>query len=691
MPSENQIKLIRAVLIEGNPGDVRLMREMLLSARNLRFEIECFDRLASGLERLRQPGIDVVLLDLSLPDSQGMDTIARVHAEGTEVPIVALSGTDDDRIMQDTLKHGAEDYLVKGTFGTEILVRTIRFAIECRQLREELARARVAALETAQARSEFLANLSHEIRTSLNGLLGMTSLLGNMPLSVDQQATMAIARSSANTLLKIVNDLLDFSKISAGKVVLAEVDFDLWTAIETVMDIFTVQARDKGAVLDSFIESEVQTRLRGDAGRLCQVLTNLIGNALEFTSNGSIKAHIQCVGGDAGQSILRFEVRDTGIGIALDSRRNIFQAFAQADSSITWRGGGAGLGLTISAQLVELMGGRIGLESEPGRGSTYWFTAMFAHQPAAMVADCNSGLMAEETESRSQPSPPSRTAGQIASMLPAEIRQRIQILMVEDNLVNQRVGIRMLDRIGYQAETAVNGRVALEKLAIAGFDIILMDCQMPEMDGYQATREIRRREGAARHTPIIGVTARALPGDREECLRAGMDECIAKPILLKDLAAIIDKWANLANPPLGPSAILHPAPRDAGAQSPGSRVQTSAIPVLDQAVLADLRGYQNPGEPDFVTELIGIFGKDLTGRLTQIRSGLETGDAKRIYQAAHALKSACGELGAERMREICGRLALCTAEGSLGAAAPIAHELEDEAVEVRAALASNCV
>src|ERR1700730_13262608 len=203
-------------------------------------------------------------------------------------------------------------------------------------VREELARARVAALETAQARSELLANLSHEIRTPLNGLLGMTSLLGNMPLSVDQQATMAIARSSANTLLKIVNDLLDFSKISAGKVALEEVDFDLWTTIETVMDIFTVQARDKGAVLDSFIESEVQTRLRGDAGRLCQVLTNLIGNALEFTSNGSIKAHIQCVGGDADQSILRFEVRDTGIGIALESRRHIFQAFAHADSSSTW-------------------------------------------------------------------------------------------------------------------------------------------------------------------------------------------------------------------------------------------------------------------------------------------------------------------------------------------------------------------
>jgi signal transduction histidine kinase len=408
MPSENQIKLIRAVLIEGNPGDVRLMREMLLSARNLRFEIECFDRLASGLERLRQPGIDVVLLDLSLPDSQGMDTVARVHAEAAEVPIVALSGTDDDRIIQDTLKHGAEEYLVKGTFSTEILVRTIRFAIECRQLREELARARAAALVTAQARSEFLANLSDEIRTTLNGLLGMTSLPSDMTLSADQQTTMSIARSSANTLLKIVNDLLDFSKISAGKVVLEEVDFDLWTTIETVMDIFTVQARGKGTVLDSFIESEVQTRLHGDAGRLRQVLTNLISNALEFTTNGSIKAHIQCVGGDAGQRILRFEVRDTGIGIALDSRRNIFQAFAQADSSITWRGGGTGLGLTISAQLVELMGGRIGLESEPGRGSTYWFTAMFAHQPAAMVADYNSGLMAEETESRSQPSPPSR-------------------------------------------------------------------------------------------------------------------------------------------------------------------------------------------------------------------------------------------------------------------------------------------
>ncbi len=815
MPSDSVSETIRVLQVEDNAGDARLLRERLLSAPGLRFEVETLDRLASAAERLRHPGIDVVLLDLSLPDSQGIETITRLHTHAPDIPIVALSGMDDQSIIQEAVKLGAEDYLVKGAFSTDILRRTIRYAIDRRRLREDLARARDVALESARVRSEFLANMSHEIRTPLNGVVGMTRLLIDTLVSADQREMLEIACMSADTLLKIVNDILDFSKISSGKVVLDDADFDLAGAVESVVRIFSEEARGKGVVLDSFIDNNVPARLRGDAGRLRQVLTNLVGNAVKFTAAGEATVQVERIGGDDDHSILRFQVRDTGIGIPFDGQRNLFQAFTQADSSTTRRFGGTGLGLAISAQLVELMGGSIGLESESGRGSTFWFTARFPHHPAGarepgaddsrlvgaqvLIVDCNTAsarvignhlsawrmrseiagsmaqalavlkqrhsagdpfriaivdlqlpaqggldlaraiqnspelagvrvlglyalgsrpeqslagvagirallskpirqsqlfnmlntLMTPQAEGASDSPRRSRVAHEISSTIPAEIRDRIRILLVEDNLVNRQVEMRMIDRIGYKADQANNGRLALEKLAEADFDLILMDCQMPEVDGYTATRKIRRREGSARHTAIIGVTAHALPGDREECLRAGMDDYIAKPVMPEDLAAMIDKWVEI----IGRPRELPPEPRllNSSIEAVGTGSRVSAATVLDDAVLANLREYQNPGEPDFVTELIGIFSDDLTNQLAQITAGLRAGDAKRVCQAAHALKGASGELGARRMREICERLELSAAQGSISDAPAMARELEDEAVQVRAALAIHCV
>jgi two-component system sensor histidine kinase/response regulator len=812
MPTRNATEPIRVLLIEDNPGDARLVRERLRSVPGAGFEVESVERLASAIERLSHAGIDVVLLDLSLPDSQGIETIVRLHAKAPDTPIIALSGRDDQSIIEMAVKQGAEDCLLKGAFSTEILVRTIRYAIDRRGLREDLARARDVALESARVRSEFLANMSHEIRTPLNGVVGMTRLLIDTLVSADQREMLEIASMSADTLLTIVNEILDFSKISAGKVVLEEADFDLATAVENVVQIFSEQAYTKGLVLDSFIDDDVPMRLRGDAGRLCQVLTNLIGNAVKFTAVGEATVRVERVGGDADHSVLRFQVRDTGIGIPLDGQRNIFQAFTQGNTSITRRFGGTGLGLAISAQLVELMGGNIGLESASGRGSTFWFTARFPHHPVVGSGDSSpehlrlervrvlvvdgsdvsarvigehlrawrmrsefvanqaqalaafkqalavgdpfqitiidlqladrggldlaraikgmpelagvpvlglyalgsrpeqtltrisgirsllgkpvrqsqlfntlNALMTASAEFSPEPPRRARSMREIRSAIPEEIRQRTRILLVEDNLVNQQVEMRMIDRIGYHAVPVDNGRIALEQLAHTDFDIILMDCQMPEVDGYTATREIRRREGSARHTPIIGVTAHALPGDREECLKAGMDDYTAKPIMPEDLGAMIDKWVTLINQP--------PADTTVEVALPGSSVakQAAAEGVLDESVLAELREYQNPGEPDFVTELIGIFSEDLTNRLIQISDALEAGDANRVRQAAHALKGASAELGAQRMRVICSRLELSAAEGSIVAGPAMARELEEEAVQVRAALATHCI
>jgi signal transduction histidine kinase/HPt (histidine-containing phosphotransfer) domain-containing protein len=815
MLGQNLIQPIKVLLIEDNPGDVRLVRERLLSAPHARFEVESVERLDRGVERLRSPGIDVVLLDLTLPDSRGVETITRLHGEAPTAPLIALSGLDDPGIIQGAVKLGAEDYLVKGAFSTDILVRTIRYAIDRQQSREALASARDSALEAERVRAEFLANMSHEIRTPLNGVVGMTRLLIDTLMSVDQREMLEIACMSADTLLKIVNEILDFSKISAGKVVLDEVDFELSEAVESVVGMFTEQAQVKGVVLDSFIEAGVPTRVRGDAIRLCQVLANLIGNAVKFTAAGQATIRVERVGGSADHSILRFQVRDTGMGIPIDGQRSIFQAFTQADGSTTRRFGGTGLGLAISAQLIELMGGSIGLDSEQGRGSTFWFTARFPHhaEPAAkdtgpkqsqlagmrvLIVDCDAlsaramsehvqawrmrcevvatrvaamaalqqaleagdhfaiaildlqmpghewldlaetikarpelagtrvlglyalgnrpeqnlcraagiralqgkpvrpsrlynalvGLLAEQPESPPVPPPRPRTTRDISSRMPQLIRDATRILLVEDNLVNQQVEMRMIDRIGYHAQPAANGRIALEKLQLEDFDLILMDCQMPEVDGYTATREIRRREGSARHTSIIGVTAHALPGDREECLRAGMDDYIAKPVMPEDLAAMIDKWVEIIKTPnLLPESAELPS-TEAGVKNPNECIPPS---VIDEAVLAELREYQNPGEPDFLTELIGVFGEDLTDRLAQINAGLQAGDPERVRQAAHALKGASGELGAKRLREICARMELSATPDSIWTVPAMLRELQDEAVHVRAALAVHCV
>jgi len=799
------------LLVEDNPGDARLVREALRGGRGVRFTLEYADHLAIGLDRLRRPGIDVVLLDLSLPDSQGIDTILRLHQEAPGVPIVALSGNEDERVVEGAVRNGAEDFLVKGTFSTDLLARAIGYAIDRRKAREELALARDSALESARLRAEFLANMSHEIRTPLNGIIGITRLIAETQLTVDQREMTEIASSSADTLLRIVNDILDFSKLSAGKVTFEEADFDLGTAVEEVLQIFGEQAESKHVALNSFIEGDVPVLLRGDANRLSQVLINLVGNAVKFTPRGETTIRAGRVSETPGDVTLRFTVRDTGIGIPLDSQRHIFQAFAQADGSTTRKYGGTGLGLAISAQLVELMGGNIGLQSEPGSGSSFWFTATFRKQPAAhqalaiqarlkgvrvLVADHNhaSGhLIAEHLASwgmrcemaasateamtvlrkaamagdrfaialidmqlpemdglavaraikadvtitatrllgiyslggrpdesqmkaagisamlakpvkQSQlfntltamtavapddnalaavpPRRPARPVRDIKSQLPAPVRESTRILLVEDNIVNQQVALRMIERIGYKACTAANGREALEVLAQNPYDIILMDCQMPEMDGYTATREIRRLEGTSRHTTIIGVTAHALAGDREDCIKSGMDDYLPKPVTPQDLVEMIDRWVKAGVHQNGSSHEA--APSDGQHETGGA---ASSLPTIDPRILAQLEEFERPGEASFVAKLLTLFLSDLTKRRAEIRSAMAAGEALRINRAAHALKGASGEVGASQLRELCGRLETHTAGGSVEAAESLVMAFEEEADRVHLALA----
>ena len=458
------------------------------------------------------------------------------------------------------------DGKVIGVLGTieDITQRKLAEAelIQHREHLEDLVKLRTAELTAAkeqaevanQAKSVFLAHMSHEIRTPLNGVVGMTSLLMGTELDARQRDYAGSIRNSSEVLLTVINDILDYSRIEAGKLEFAALDFTLRSTLQNVIDLLGLEARQKGLALTGRIDPAIPKVLRGDPDRLQQVLLNLVNNAIKFTAEGSVTMRVELRREEAERVELYFEVTDTGIGIPVELRDRLFQSFSQLDSSTTRKYGGTGLGLAICKRLVEMMHGMIGVESSPGKGARFWFTVILANSAFPVREQPGSDLNRQTEDIILLPLLHSDTGtdhGRETNVvaeegLITEGNDKVNILVADDCTTNQKVALLMLAQMGYAAHAVANGREALEQLAQNQYELVLMDMEMPELDGLQATREIRLGHAGNSGIGIIAMTANAMQGDREKCLAGGMDDYIAKPIDPKLLFRKINGWLEKA-------------------------------------------------------------------------------------------------------------------------------------------------
>jgi CheY-like chemotaxis protein/HPt (histidine-containing phosphotransfer) domain-containing protein len=485
----------------------------------------------------------------------------------------------------------------------------------------------------------------------------MTSLLLGTELSAEQRDYAETVRSSADNLLDLLNDVLDLSKVEAGRLELEVLDFDLFQLVRDVTYLLKINAEEKGIALTAAIDDDVRLAVRGDPGRLRQVLLNLVGNAVKFTGHGSVHLRVMSdqppspdvVAGD--RLNLRFEVIDTGIGIAPEVCGRLFESFSQADASTTRRFGGTGLGLAISRSLVSMFEGEIGVESELGVGSTFWFTARLlagALSPAPPRLDEATVVQPSATPSL--------------------------VLVVDDNATNQKIAVRMLEALGHRADVAADGVEAVSAWANVPYDLILMDCQMPLMDGYEAARTIRAAEAAGRRTPIVAMTASAMAEDRERCLDAGMDDFLSKPVQLSDIRDAMNRWLNRSPET---AATTAPAPiRSAGIEG--------HVPVLDEVIIAELRSYGR----DFLVPLVEEFMTTVPERLVSIRAAVGDGDPERLARAAHALRGGTATMGAARVAQACAQIEEAGVRGDLATAARSMPALEVEISRLLTAVSS---
>jgi signal transduction histidine kinase/HPt (histidine-containing phosphotransfer) domain-containing protein len=784
-------------------GDHTLAESLLLAVRPDGGSLGVVASGDEAIKFLQNHPLDILFLDLKSAQEDCLSVLRHIRHQPPATPIftVGFGPAGENSIAIKAFGLGLNEFVQtpfeNGVFrarisGAVLLKRTLD-ELTIRQ--RELAEACRAAEANARAKSEFLAAMSHEIRTPMNGVVAMTGLLMETHLTPDQRSYVETIYNSSESLLKIINDILDFSKIEAGKMELERRSFDLRACIEESLDLLAPRAFEKYLDLAYQVSDEIPAQVEGDSQRLRQVLINLIGNALKFTERGGVFLQVEKLAplpvdeGNASLSRLHFAVRDSGIGIPPDRLVRLFRPFAQADAATARKYGGTGLGLAISRRLVELMGGRMWAESEPGAGSTFHFTvklstasteipaflqprqrlarlkililedapvvrnlladqcrrwgmnphpaessaqvvellrggAVFdlalvdAHLPdvdgAAVAAEMqkipaaakmpvvfmttpgkkNSDgggtevffahhvskpvkpgqLCAVLEQSLSSPRLPARPVEPLSPEIPLAQRYPLHLLVVDDNAINTKVAARILHQLGYQPEVATNGLEAVKLIEKQPFDLVFMDVMMPEMDGFEATRHIRKIQTDGQHghlrpqITIVAMTAHAMPGDREKCLAAGMDDYLAKPIRPKEVRDMIEKWAGKAG-----------SAGEGGFALPAAAVPAEAEAPVDMSRVNDL----TDGNADSLRELMDIYFKQTGGQFNQMRDAIRDGKADHVRRVAHSCAGASATLGMIHLVPKLRELEKLGASGTLTGAGEICDNAAAEFERIR--------